>query len=178
MLESIFYTPYLQLSTVDKPKPGGTFCNLTQTAEGITGYKALWGWRTGDTRHDGLKSSCHQFPSQNLSLGKSEYFPHFHILALSWYITSTCSYPSPLSSWENQGWWEMVCPAPWKSSSSPLCSTARFRYTLICELEHSEHSKMLQWALKHLLTLPRSEGAAHPTHFKSDSEFYFKFYFP
>lgn len=173
MLESIFYAPYLQLSTVHKPKPGGIFCNLTQTAEGITGYMALWGWRTGDARHDGLKSSCHQFPSQNLSLGKSEYFPHFHFLALSWYTTSICSSPNPLSSLKNQGWWEMVFTAPWKSSSSPVCSTAHFRYTLICELEHSEDSKMPQWTLKHLLALSRSERTAHPRHFKPDSEFYF-----
>lgn len=52
---------------------------------------ALWGWRTGDTRQDGLKSSCHQSPS--LALGKSEYFPHFHFLALSWYITSHAAIP-------------------------------------------------------------------------------------
>lgn len=162
---------------MNKPKPGGTFCNLTQTAEGITGYMALWGWRTGDTRQDGLKSSCHQSPSQNLALGKSEYFPHFHFLALSWYITSHAAIPVLYLAERTRvaGRWFALLT---EGAAALLSAPEPALDTLICELEHSEHSKMPQWTLKHLLTLSRSERAEHPTYFKSDSECYFKFYFP
>lgn len=137
MLKRVFYSPYLQLSTVDKLKQEAHSVIQPRLQKELLGTwymvpsNPLHGWRAGDTQRNDLKSSCHQFPSPNPLLGKSEYFSHFHFFTLSCYITSPsiCPCPFPLSAQENQHCWGMVYTTPWRITGSPACSRAHFTYT-------------------------------------------------